>query len=83
MRTTKPKFISAAVTGAIAVTIFADSATRPAYAQETAGIPPWLVTPDKFETRIGTLDFKEPATSLAPELMGPLAAIGKIRICRL
>ena len=28
-------------------------------AQPPAGIPPSLVTPDKVETRIGTLDFKD------------------------
>ena len=33
--------------------------------QATAAIPPSLVTPDKVETRIGTLDFKEGAPSKA------------------
>jgi hypothetical protein len=63
MRTTKRAFISAALASAIAVTIFTGSATQPAHAQATAGIPPSLVTPDKVETRIGTLDFKDGAPS--------------------
>ena len=32
-------------------------------AQSAAAIPPSLVTPDKVETRIGTLDFKDGAPS--------------------
>jgi hypothetical protein len=44
---------------AIAVTIFTGGATQPAHAQATAGIPPSITTPDKVETRIGTLDFKD------------------------
>jgi hypothetical protein len=57
MRTTKLTFNSAALAGAIAVSIFTGSATQPAHAQATAGIPPSLVTPDKVESRIGTLEF--------------------------
>src|SRR6476469_7488742 len=34
-----------------------------ATAQSNDGIPPSLVTPDKVETRIGTLDFKDGAPS--------------------
>ena len=32
-------------------------------AQSNDGIPPSLITPDKVETRIGTLDFKDGAPS--------------------
>jgi len=59
MRRRKRRFISAALACAIAVTIFTGGATQPAHAQATAGIPPSLTTPDKVETRIGTLDFKD------------------------
>ena len=59
MRTTKCTFISSALAGAIAVTIFNGSATQHVHAQATGGIPPSITTPDKVETRIGTLDFKD------------------------
>jgi hypothetical protein len=59
MRITKRTFISAALAGAIAVTIFTGSATQRARAQAAAGIPPAITTPDKVETRIGTLEFKD------------------------
>jgi hypothetical protein len=59
MRITKQTFISSALAGVIAVTIFAANSSQSAHAQEGAGIPPSLVTPDKVETRIGTLDFKD------------------------
>jgi hypothetical protein len=65
MRTTKRTFISTALTGAIAVTIFTDGATGPANAQTTAGMPASVTTPDKVETRIGTLDFKDGLPSKA------------------
>ena len=31
----------------------------PALAQATTAIPPSITTPDKVETRLGTLDFKD------------------------
>ena len=65
MRTTKSTFISVALTGAIAAAISTDGATGPANAQTTAGIPPQITTPDKVETRIGTLDFKDGLPSKA------------------
>jgi hypothetical protein len=65
MRTTKRTFISAALTGAIAVTFFTGRATQLAHAQATTGIPPSITTPDKVETRIGTLDFKDGLPSKA------------------
>ncbi len=65
MRTIKRRFISAALAGAIAVIIFAGSARQPAHAQATGGIPPFITTPDKAETRIGTLEYKDGAPSAA------------------
>jgi hypothetical protein len=65
MRTTNYRFISAALAGAIAVTIFIGSATQPVHAQAAAGIPPAITTPDKIETRIGTLEYKDGAPSAA------------------
>jgi hypothetical protein len=38
---------------------------RPAAAQTAPAIPPSVTTPDKVETRIGTLDFKDGAPSKA------------------
>jgi hypothetical protein len=65
MRTTKRTFISTALAGASALTIFSVSATQTAHAQATTAIPPSVTTPDKVETRIGTLDFKDGAPSKA------------------
>jgi hypothetical protein len=59
MRTTKCTFISTVLAGASALTIFTVSATQTAHAQATAGVPPSITTPDKVETRIGTLEFKD------------------------
>ncbi len=59
MRITKQTFISPALAGVIAVTIFAVNSSESAHSQEAAAVPPSLVTPDKVETRIGTLDFKD------------------------
>ena len=65
MRRRKRRFISAALACAIAVTIFTGNATQPAHVQATAGIPSSITTPDKVETRIGTLDFKDGLPSKA------------------
>jgi hypothetical protein len=65
MRTTKRTFISTALAGASALTIFTVSATQTAHAQATAGVRPSITTPDKVETRIGTLDFKDGLPSKA------------------
>jgi len=65
MRTTKRTFISTALAGASALTIFTVSATQTAHAQATTAIPPSITTPDKVETRIGTLDFKDGLPSKA------------------
>ena len=46
-------------TGTTAITVVATLLTGCATAQTTTGIPPSLVTPDKVESRIGTLDFKD------------------------
>jgi hypothetical protein len=42
---------------ALAAAVFLGWATNPTRAQSTGAIPPSLVTPDKVETRIGTLEF--------------------------
>jgi hypothetical protein len=65
MRTTKRTFISTALAGASALTIFTVGATQTAHAQTTASVPPSITTPDKVETRIGTLDFKDGLPSKA------------------
>jgi len=65
MRTTKRTFISTALACASAVTIFTGSATQTAHAEATTTIPPSITTPDKVETRIGTLDFKDGLPSKA------------------
>jgi hypothetical protein len=65
MRTTKRTFICTALAGASALTIFTVSATQTAHAQATASVPPSITTPDKVETRIGTLDFKDGLPSKA------------------
>lgn len=44
---------------ALAATVFTVCATSSASAQSTTTIPPSLVTPDKVESRIGTLEFKD------------------------
>jgi hypothetical protein len=46
-----------ALAAAIATTLL--TAMIPAYAQTSPAIPPAITTPDKVETRIGTLDFKD------------------------
>ena len=52
---------AAAAPGACAVLASAGSAV----AQAPPAVPPFLVTPDKVETRIGTLEFKDGAPSAA------------------
>ncbi|MCW5736233.1 MAG: DUF1254 domain-containing protein [Enhydrobacter sp.] len=54
-----PKFIAAA--GACAILASPGATT----AQTTSAIPPFLTTPDKVETRIGTLEFRDGAPSAA------------------
>ena len=46
-------------TGTTVIIVVATLFTGCATAQTTTGIPPSLVTPDKVESRIGTLDFKD------------------------
>jgi len=53
--------LRAAAAGACAVLASAGSAI----AQVPPAVPPILVTPDKVETRIGTLEFKDGAPSVA------------------
>lgn len=61
MKNTETKIVNRALVAALAATLVTGCAT----AQTSGGIPPSLVTPDKVETRIGTLDFKDGAPSVA------------------
>lgn len=61
MKTTMHTFTHGAMAVALAATLF----TGCANAQPTVGIPPSLITPDKVETRIGTLDFQDGQPSKA------------------
>ena len=63
MKQIKTKLLNRSLLAALAATALTGCATYPASAQSNAGIPPSLVTPDKVETRIGTLDFKDGAPS--------------------
>ena len=53
-------FVLAMISAAAALT----GGTEAVVAQATAEIPPILITPDKVETRIGTLEFKDGAPSV-------------------
>ena len=53
-------FVLAMISAAAALT----GGTEAVVAQTTAEIPPILITPDKVETRIGTLEFKDGAPSV-------------------
>jgi len=57
-------FITGAMASATAFSLSTGCATAAAVAQEHAAIPPSLGTPDKVETRIGTLEFKDGAPSV-------------------
>lgn len=61
MKNTETTFVNRALVAALAATLVTGCAT----AQPTGDIPPSLVTPDKVETRIGTLEFKDGAPSVA------------------
>src|SRR6185436_8556393 len=63
MRQIKTKLLNRSLLAALAATALTGCATYPASAQSNAGIPPSLVTPDKVETRIGPLEFKDGAPS--------------------
>ena len=54
----KPLRVVAAV-GAYAIPFLVPSV----FAQTSTGIPPSILTPDKVETRLGTLNFKDGAPS--------------------
>ncbi len=58
---TVPHRAAPTLTLLLAVALAAVSATRPASAQSAGAIPPSLTTPDRVETRIGTLDFTDGA----------------------
>ena len=55
------KMILALTVGAA---VLAGSATNPANSQSGAAIPPALATPDRVQTSIGTLEFKDGAPTL-------------------
>jgi hypothetical protein len=65
MKLNRMTFIAGAMASATAFSLSSGCATAAAVAQEHhAAIPPSLVTPDKVETRIGTLEFKDGAPSV-------------------
>jgi hypothetical protein len=64
MRTTKRTLVSAALASTIAITILTGSAIQSAHGQAPAAIPPFITTPDKVETRIGTLEYKDGAPTV-------------------
>ena len=57
MRRTKSTFISAALAGAIAMLLIVPCGQAQKYKMETV-IPPSITTPDKVDTRLGTLRFE-------------------------
>jgi Protein of unknown function (DUF1254) len=57
MNKIRTTLINGTMTAALAAIFF--SGGREAVAQSTTEIPPAITTPDKVETRIGTLDFKD------------------------
>ena len=57
MRRTKSTFISAALAGAIAMLLIVPCCQAQKYKMETV-IPPSITTPDKVDTRLGTLRFE-------------------------
>src|SRR2546428_8571504 len=59
-------FIGPVWAGAIAVPVSTGGEPKPAHPRATAGIPPSLVTPDKVESRIGALNFKDGMPSKDP-----------------
>ncbi len=71
MKIKHTRLLTGALASAIAVTFFTGCAT----AQSNTGIPPSLITPDKIETRIGTLEFKDgaPTAETAAKVYDTLA----------
>jgi hypothetical protein len=61
MNKIRTTLINGTMTAALAGIFF--SGGREAAAQSSTGIPPAITTPDKVETRIGTLEFKDGAPS--------------------
>lgn len=61
MKNTETKIVNRALVAALAATLVTGCAT----AQPSGDLPPSLVTPDRVETRIGTLEFKDGAPSVA------------------
>jgi hypothetical protein len=63
MTAVRHKFLDVVKACALAAFLFIDAATSAA--QAPAGVPPAISTPDRVETRIGTLEFKDGAPSKA------------------
>lgn len=61
MNKIRTTFINGIMTAALAAIFL--SGGREAAAQSTTGIPQAILTPDKLETRLGTLEFKDGAPS--------------------
>ncbi len=57
--------LDAILGGTLAVAILAGCTTSPASAQSSSAVPPSLVTPDRVQTSIGTLEFKDGAPTTA------------------
>ena len=55
---------SAGRTVTLAAAVLAGCATPPASAQPSSAIPPFLMTPDRVQTSIGTLEFKDGAPTV-------------------
>ena len=55
----KAQFHNAILLAALAVTVLIGCATNSANAQASTSIPAFIVTPDKVESRIGTLEYKD------------------------
>ena len=59
MNLIKAQFYNTILLAALAATVLTGCATNSANAQSGTVIPPSLVTPDKVESRIGTLEYKD------------------------
>ena len=59
MNLIKAQFYNTILLAALAATVLIGCATNSANAQSSTVIPPSLVTPDKVESRIGTLEYKD------------------------
>jgi len=60
----RQRLAAAALPATLAVPLITACATNSATAQSSSAIPPFLVTPDKVESRIGTLQYKDGAPTV-------------------